>query len=189
MPNYCTYKMKVVGEKQNVKEFIKIMQADYDYLKMKFDHEKHMGGKVFEANVEEFEQQDTDYYALISGYCVGSVFMCMFEGKYTYYSMLKENYKEKCRSTTVPIESKRLNLDIEFFSEECLIGFQEHYIVKNGSVECNNYVYFSKYCLVEYETKEEAEKDLDVEITDEEWENKENEEWISRGGFDWDFVI
>ena len=57
MPNYCTYKMKVVGDKENVEEFIKIMQSDYDYRKMEFDHEKHMGGRVFEANVDEFENK------------------------------------------------------------------------------------------------------------------------------------
>lgn len=115
--------------------------------------------------------------------------MCMFEGKYTYYSELKEKYKDKCRSTTVPIESKKLSLDIEIFSEEISIGFQEHYLIENGKVEKDEEKDFFMCCLTNYDSKKEAEICFLNEITDEEWENRENEERISRGGFDWDFTI
>jgi len=43
-----------------------------------------------------------------------------------------------------------------------------------------------EYDLDEFETKEEAERELEISITDKEWTAGG---YISRGGFDWDFEI
>lgn len=161
MPNYCNYQMKVVGKKENVEELIKIMKANYDYGTMKFDYERHMGGRVFEAEdngIEEIENGLHETY--ISGYCAWSVYSCMFDGDHTYYHNLKKNYGDQCRSTTVPIESKKLNLDIEIYSEECGCCFQEHYLIRKGDIEVDDCVDWNEYCIDEYETKEEAEKKI-----------------------------
>ena len=191
MPNYCYYQMRVVGKKENVEEFVKIMQADYNYQSMKFDYEKHIGGRVFEASVDEFEEVANGIYgANISGDCAWSVLSCMFDGPYCYYNDIKEKYGAECRSTTVPIESERLNLSIEIYSEESGMCFQEHYLVKNGVVEIADCVDWYEYCVDEYETKEEAEKELEMEITEEEWETGQQECCFRRGGFDdWSFEI
>jgi hypothetical protein len=43
MPNYCNYSMRVVGkQRKNVEEFIKIMNADYNYGTMEFNSDRHM---------------------------------------------------------------------------------------------------------------------------------------------------
>ena len=66
--------------------------------------------------------------------------------------------------------------------------FQEHYIIRNGYVVCDECVDWNEYCISDFDTKEEAEKELEIEITDEEWNS--GEDYISRGGFaDWDFEI
>lgn len=189
MPNYCDYEMRVVGKKENVEEFTKVMTANYDYYKMEFSYDRHMGGRVFEANTWAFEKMDNDVWAaMIDGYCAWSVHSCMFDGGHTYYNDLKSIYKEKCRSTTIPIEAERLDLGVEVFSKECGMGFQEHYIVRKGEITTDECVDYIEYYVEEYNTKEEAEKELEIEISDEEWESGECS--IVRGGFDkWEFEI
>lgn len=186
MPNYCNYSMCVKGTKENVVEFIKVINADYSYSTMDFSYDRHLF-RVFEAYCDGVEEMlDGRYMALIDGYCAWSVKSCMFEDG--YYSDVKANYPNHFRGTTLLIESERLNLDIEVFSDECGMCFQEHYIVKQGILEVDECVDWCEYYVDEFDTKEEAEKELDIEITDEEWENRE--EYISRGGFgSWDFSI
>ena len=66
--------------------------------------------------------------------------------------------------------------------------FQEHYVIINGDIITDECVDWQEYAIYEYETKEEAEDDLGIEITDEEWDS--GEDYISRGGFDgWNFEI
>lgn len=186
MPNYCNYSMCVVGKKKNVEEFIKVMQADYNYGTMEFSHDRHMF-RVFEAECDGVEERcDDTYQAIINGYCAWSVTSCMLEGG--YYREFKRDYGDNCRGTTLLIESKRLNLDIEVYSEECGMCFQEHLIVRDGELTTDECVDWYEYCIDEYDTKEEAEAELDIEITDEEWNSGES--YISSGGFEsWDFEI
>lgn len=185
MPNLCSYSMCVKGNKENVEEFIKVIKAHYDYGTMEFSYDRHLF-RVFDADYDEIEQVGDDVYqAIIYGDCAWSVATCMFEDG--YYKNLKERYPNEFRGTTLPLESKRLNIDIEVFSEECGMCFQEHYIIKKGNVEVNECVDWQEYDLTEFETKEEAEEEYGIEITDEEWKT---EEFIGRGGFEnWDFEI
>ena len=186
MPNYCDYSMCVIGRKENVEEFIKVIKADYNYVTMEFSYDRHLF-RVFEADYDEIEQIEGDVYqVIINGDCAWSVSSCMLDSYHSYYSQCKEKYPKEFRGTTLQIESERLNLDIKVFSEERGRYFQEHYIIRKGELEVDECVDWEEYFLEEYKTKEEAEKDLGIEITDEEWEN---EEVISRGGFEWDFEI
>ena len=180
------YSMCVIGKKNDVEEFIKVAQADYDYGTMEFSHDRHFF-RVFEAYYNGIEDLGDDLYqVIINGDCAWSVGCCMFRGG--YYDDFKKRFPNEFRGTTIQIESKRLNLSVEVFSEECGMCFQEHYIVIDGDIietECEDWY---EYDISEYETKEEAEKDYGIEITDEEWNS--GEDFISRGGFDdWNFTI
>lgn len=189
MPNYCDYSMCVKGERKNIEEFIKVIQADYDYGTMEFSHDRHFF-RVFEASYDEIEELGNEKcQVIIKGYCAWSVSSCMFDNySLSYYSSLKKDYPNEFRGTTLPIESERLNLDIEVYSEECGMCFQEHYVILKGDLVCDECVDWCEYYLCDYETKEDAERELEIEITDEEWEG--DEDFISRGGFgDWDFSI
>ena len=66
MPNYCTYDMKVKAKnKENLLEFIKIIQSDYDYDNNKFTAARHLW-RVFEANCEEDEiEESEDCFSII----------------------------------------------------------------------------------------------------------------------------
>lgn len=186
MPNLCLYSMCAIGKKEDVEEFIKVAQANYDYGTMEFSHDRHFF-RVFEAYCNEIEDLGDDLYkVIINGNCAWSVGCCMFRGG--YYEQFQERFPDEFRGTTIPAESKRLNLSVEVFSEECGCCFQEHYTVVDGNIIEDECVDFYEYYLRDYETKEEAEAELEIEITDEEWNGPDD--FISRGGFDsWEFTI
>lgn len=186
MPNYCNYSMCVVGKKESIEEFIKVMRADYDYGNMEFNHDRHMF-RVFEAEYDEIEERYNDtYQVVINGYCAWSVASCMLERG--YYRDFKERYGDNFRGTTLLIESERLGIDIEVFSEEGGMCFQEHYMIIEGELARSECVDWTEYWIDDYETKEEAETELEIKITDEEWNS--GDVCFSRGGFEnWDFEI
>lgn len=188
MPNYCNYSMRAVGTKENIEEFIKVMNAGYDYRTMEFDYDRHMF-RVFEAVSDEIDEYDDDIFAVtINGYCAWSVRSCMFDDG--YYGRIKERYPDDFRGTTLLLESKKLGLNIEVYSEESGMCFQEHYMIIDGELVRDECVDWSEYWVEEYETKEEAEEDLEIAITDEEWNEAQSEGYFARGGFEnWDFEI
>ena len=187
MPNYCNYSMCVVGAKENIEEFIKVIQADYNYGNMTFSYDRHMF-RVFEAECDEIEERlNGSYQAIINGYCAWSVASCMLEDG--YYNSMKEKHPLDFRGTTLLIESKKLNLDIEVYSEETGCCFQEHYVIIKGDFVRDECVDWVEIWVDDYKTKEEAEEDLEMTITDEEWKIGSDEGHFDRGGFDWDFEI
>lgn len=185
MPNYCGYDMKVIGVKEKVEEFIKVLKADYSYSNNNFSFDRHMF-RVFDAAVYDEEINDDNYIAYINGNCAWSVATCMFENG--YYKDVKERFPDIFRGTTVVDESKKLQLKIEIFSEECGMCFQEHYLIDNGNIKIDESVDWQEYYLGDYKTKSEAEKDLETTITDEEWKEHKTD-YIERGGFEWDYSI
>jgi len=118
MPNYCDYSMCVKGKKDNIEEFIKVIEADYDYNTMQFSFDRHFF-RVFEADYDEIEKVGRGVYqVIINGYCAWSVASCMFEDGY-YRNVRKEHRNTvNFKGTTIPLESKRLQLDIEIYSSE-----------------------------------------------------------------------
>lgn len=170
MSNICNYEMKVVGKKENIEEFIKIIQCDYDYTNMDFDYKKHIGGRVFDADPTDIEKrEDGKYEVFIYGSCAWSVSSCMFDGKFSYYLKFLEAYKDKCRSTTITKESKNLELDIEIYSTEPGGCFAEHFIVSNGEIKEQATYDYEEFYFDEYENKADAEKELEISLTDDEW--------------------
>lgn len=188
MPNICNFDMKIVGKQENVEKFIKVLQAHYNYETNEFSFERHLF-RIFESEIYDAEEKDDGEISVqINGDCAWSVQSCMFENG--YYDSVKKNYNKNFHGTTVPIESKNLNLKIEIYSTEPGCQFQEHYLIDNGNVVIDDCVEYIEYWIDGYnfKTKEEAEKEFDVKFTDEEWEN--NDGVICRGGFDnWDFEI
>jgi hypothetical protein len=83
---------------------------------------------------------------------------------------------------------KKWHVDMEVYSEESGCCFQEHYVCVDGDVICDECVEWNEYFIDDYETKEDAEEELGIEITDEQWANKYDP--ICYGGFEtWDFEI
>ena len=159
MPNYCSYDMKVKAKnKENLLEFIKIIQSDYDYNNNKFTAARHLW-RVFEADCEEDEIEESEdcFSIIIYGDCAWSVNCCMLEGAHTYYN----DHLNDPRNSSLLRESKILDLEIEVFGEELGAGFQEHYIIKNGEITLEETSDAQEFC---YEDCKENEKEALEEI-------------------------
>jgi hypothetical protein len=112
----------------------------------------------------------------------------MMESEKSYYTIYANDNRP--RQTSLIKESKLLNLKIELFSESDNEKYQEHILVDNGEVMINEHSDVEVYYVENYDTKEEAEKALGVDFTDEEWNEREDRDnYIYRGGFIWDFTI
>ena len=186
MPNICSYAMQVKGKSENVKEFIKMIQVNYAFddngncynPDTKEPVERHLW-RVFDAYVDEDITTGDERKVSLSGSCAWSVKSCMFEGFGTYQSQHPDG-----NGTTIPIESDRLQLTIEIFSEECGMCFMEHYVVVDGVVIIDECVDWEEYCTEDYETVEEMNEECGTNFTQEQFDE---EDYISVGGMDWIF--
>lgn len=137
MANNCYFKMKIVGSIENVKKFEKILCApDYSttylfsVIYVSIDHENEICGK-----------RSVSYSRTCAWSCSDSM-LCK---EISYYGQNLEDKNPDPNITTIQIESERLNLGIELYSEEVENGFQEHIFFLNGKeienerVDCRNY--------------------------------------------------
>ena len=114
MANNCFYAMKIVGKKENCDRWVELME-NYDLE----NHFWHM------FNVDVYEEETTtdgDTVMYLNGDCAFSIESCCRASGYSEGVDL------------LAVNSKALNLIVEIWTEEYGIGFQEHYVYKNG--EC-----------------------------------------------------
>ena len=173
MANECNFSMKVKGEKRNILTFINELTPSYDYESdpiIKEGGPRHFT-RIFNIEIDnesELENcKDDDITSvIIDGTCAWSVWSCMCKGPHTYYSSLKRDYGDKCVATNLEDETRLLNLEVEIFSDECGLCFQEHFLYNKGE------------CIIE------EERDY------EEYYNEETDEYTCDGAFEsWDFSI
>ena len=180
MANICSFQMYVRGNCKDIEKFYDAMcQKGNIYM-----------GRGADAEIE-FESEDR---ACITGWCKWSVVSAMVTNA---ESMRSEpnmwwwgdgKTSEGLEFITLFEACKKWNLDMEVYSEESGCCFQEHYVFVDGELICEECVEWNEYCIEDYETKEEAEAELGIEITDEEWGS--GDAFIGRGGFEnWDFEI
>lgn len=162
MPNICIGTVKVRGYKDNVEEFTRIIQSKYDYCEpdMKF-HKPHFW-RVFEAYIASYETYGLLAVAEYDISCAWSVAVCMLPGKFSYYDEYKDGINGmKTFSTNLLEIGKKLNLDVEIFSSEPGVGFQEHYRIQSGIMcedECTEY---HELYIGEYETYQDLIDDYE----------------------------
>lgn len=179
MANNCFYQVQVQGKEENVNEFIEIIQADYSYdTANKRIPDRHFW-RVFEACVDNEVVENGIKTALITGDCAWSVYSCMCDGAHTYQSSNPGR-----NGTTLKIESERLHLAIEVYSEECGMGFMEHFVFVNGEQLVDMCVDWGEFCTEDYENVEEMNENCYTNFTKEEFEANE---FLHVGGIDWDF--
>ena len=128
MPNICIGTVKVRGYKDNVDEFTRIIQSNYNYDKPDLDFHKPHFWRVFEAYLSSYETYGLLAVAEYDISCAWSVAACMLPGKFSYYDDTKDGINGiKTYGTHLLEIGKKLNLDVEIFSSEPGVGFQEHY--------------------------------------------------------------
>lgn len=180
MANICSFQMRVRGNKSDIEQFYNAMiQNGAIYM-----------GRGAEAEID----WDDDDVAMIDGWCKWSVSSAMVRNAVDMRTNPSGWYwgngvsSEGLEFITLWEACKKWNIVMEVYSEEGGCGFQEHYICDKGDLICEECVEWSEYDLEDYDTKEEAEEELGIELTDEEWANKY--ERVTRGGFEnWDFEV
>lgn len=177
MANLCSFCMRVRGDKENIQLF-------YDALTQK--HKVYMG-RGADADIEFLDGNLAD----IVGNCKWSIYSSLIHRAIDmkqnpdgyYWHGLNPSELE---FITLVEACQKYNVTVEVYSEECGIGFQEHYLIESNGDFVKECVDYTEYLLDEFETKEEAEKEYNEKFTDEEWD----EQIARRGGFiDWTFEI
>ena len=163
MANICDFSMMVKGEKENIEQFIDMMQQKGTVWMGR-------GAVIHSQDMEETELCEI-YRCQIDGETKWSIQSSMVSNA---ISMRTEPDKwefgdtDKTTLTFVTLfeACEQLQLDMEVYSEECGCGFQEHYVFVDGNLVAEECVDYTE----EY--------------------NEETEEYESSGGFDsWDFEI
>lgn len=127
MANNCFYDLKVIGAKESVDELIQILQYKHPELRMY---------RIFSADVyEEGINSDGKYYVAVCGDVAWSISS----------TMLRAITPEPKEITNILMETARLELVVEIFSSEPGVGFQEHYIIKDGEIKTDECLDYSEY--------------------------------------------
>lgn len=179
MANICSFSMCVKGQYNDIEKFFDAMLQNGNI---------HMG-RGAEAEISFDDGGDTAY---IDGWCKWSVQSAMIDNAISMRTNPDQWYfgdgvdHTQFEFITLWEACERWNLTMEVYSEESGCCFQEHYMYVDGEIACDC-VEWNEYCLDDFETKEEAEEELGIDITDAEWNS---ESFIGRGGFgSWDFEI
>lgn len=186
MPNECTGIMNVRGYAPNVDEFIRILQADYSYYKdsanrdytwcadpKNFSHIPHFF-RVFEAYPFDMHMHNGVYKSVCIDFNVAwSVYCCMFPGPHTYYDSYQKDHPNEHFASNILIESKRLQLEIELWSYESGMCFQEHYKICSGVWVKDEDYRFDSVWLEDYANYNEfKEKHNDCDLTENEFNTR-----------------
>jgi hypothetical protein len=182
MANICSFSMKVVGDHKNIESFYKALTQE---------------GKIYMGRGADADIDYEDGHAMIYGSCKWSIISALIDNAIDMRTNPKGWYwgEDTDPSTlefvTLYEACAKWQLDMEVYSEECGCQFQEHFICRKGEVKLQECIDWEEYDVYDYETKEEAEEDLEVEFTNEEWANRDaNDGRICRGGYEcWDFEI
>ena len=180
MANECSFSMCVKGNRSDIEQFYNAMKQEGNIWM----------GKGAVGEIEYYEEENK---AIIIGWCKGSVQSAMVDDAISMRTKPQiwhwaEKDPKSLEFVTLYEACEKWNIVMEVYSEESGNCFQEHIICDKGDVLCDECVEWHEYCIDEYETKEQAEEELGIEITDEEWE--EGNDYVSRGGFeDWNFEI
>ena len=166
MPNYCDYRMKVVGKKENLDKFIKKLE-DYD-------EPKHFW-RMFQADIYD----EGENFVEVGGTCAWSIESCCRASGYSNgIDLFAENTKD-------------LELKLEVWSrEEDGMFFEEHYLYDNGKCltdECENIIpEMPRWDKEDYPTFEEFVEDWgleDCDISPEDFTDEGEYRFYEKGGF------
>ena len=209
MPNLCYAEVMVKGRKECVDEFEKVLTANYDYSTNTFSHKPHLW-RIFDVSKLEYIQTGLFVCAKFWIECAWSVSSCMMNGPCTYYNSSQEQslhdmteqrklqllYSNKPPrinyGTNIVALSMVLNLEIEIISEECGIGFMEHYKISHGQVILDDCIDMTEHFIGEYNTLKEYKDEWPnsgIDLTEEQFQKLKNqgEDFYRQGGIPYDF--
>lgn len=163
MANICSYNMAVRGTKENIETFINMVnQKGTCYM--------GRGAEVYDV---EYEQLEENLWRCTFDGCTkwsiqASLVMDAISMRKTpeRWAFSRDTDRASLTFVTLYEACEQLNIDMECYSEESDMGFQEHFLFKDGQLVLEECVEYSE----EYD--------------------EENDEWIPEGGFgEWCFEI
>ena len=162
MANLCCFTMKIVGKKENVEEFTKMMKREGEF--------KENGlGRVYDFDITEPDQlSDGTLLVLGSGSCAWSVWCAMMQ-------------EYRSPRPSLESESKRLDLVMEVFSEEPGCAFQEHYFLNKGILETDETEEYHEFWKEGYDEEDWNDVLKENELTE---EDLNEDGFIAVGGFE-----
>ena len=163
MANICDFSMVVKGKKENIEQFINMMQQKGTVWMGR-------GAVVYSQDMKETELCEI-YRCQIDGDTKWSVQSSMVSNAISMrtepdkWCFDEDTDKTKLTFVTLFEACEQLQLDMEVYSEEAGCGFQEHYVFIDGNLVAEECVDYTE----EY--------------------NEETDEYESSGGFVWDFEV
>lgn len=143
MPNLCSFEMRAIGSRDSINKFQEIVFADYTYIDDALDN-CNADHHLFRTWAESYDIEELDenkYIININGDCAWSVEVCMFDcAPLGYYNQLKNN--KGFKGITLPLISEKYEIDIEVYSQEFGMCFEEHFLVKGGVTVIDEVVEF-----------------------------------------------
>ena len=187
MSNICNFKMKIVGSFENMQKF-------YEALIQKNDI--WMGRGAGDTNIEYDENNQS---AIIDGWVPWSIEEALVDSandmkiekevQQLIYTRTHQKRKVCNSCLTLWDACKLYDIVMEVYSSEEGQEFQEHILCDKGNVKINDTTDWYEYeyeQFANYETKEEMEEELEITLSEEEWQEK----YATGGGFkDWNFQI
>lgn len=210
MPNYCYAEVMVKGRKDCVDEFEKVLTANYDYNTNTFSHKPHLW-RIFDVSKLDYIQTGLFVCAKYWIECAWSISSCMMNGPCTYYTSRQEAAVQDISDEQRKLEllysnkephvnygtnivdlSKVLNLKIEIISEECGIGFMEHYKISHGQVILDACIDMTEHFIGDHNTLAEYKNEWPnsgIDLTEEQFQELKNqgEDFYRQGGIPYDF--
>lgn len=113
MPNYCLYRMKIKGTKENCYKWFEKMKT--------YEVPNHFYRMFDPIAVNEETGTENEYTMEFEGYCAWSLESCCRASGYSEGIDLFE------------VNTKDLNLTMEAYSQELGLGFEEHYMYDKGN--------------------------------------------------------
>ena len=194
MPNYCFADIKVRGYKDNVDEFTRILQADYDYNTMEFTHKPHFF-RIFDAHIVDEKLEGVMKTTWYSIECAWSVSCCMCNGPFSYYDENKERFIKEYGAfyaTNLQKCAQKLGLFIEIFSSEEGMEFNEYMLYNNQGMKLRDDCYnMNNYDLNDYASREDF-MNKTGEYIDEytyKYQMEECEGWYASNGYEPKWIV
>lgn len=184
MANICSFSAKIVGGKK------KQTQKAYDIIANK--QKNIICGRGFYTLSEEPEikEEEEKFFLTFDGECKWSVWSAAYDTaesmKNTPENWSADSFKGVDLILNILDVSKVTETSIEFFSTECGMCFSEHILIENGEIKTFDVSDYYEICVEDYQSKKDAEEDLEIEISDEKWET---EEYIAIGEPSYEFSI
>lgn len=160
MPNICYAEIQVTGRKESIEEFERILNADYNYTTNEFSHKPHFW-RIFDCYaMDMIHIEGLIYTQNFAIECAWSVDCCMGDGPFSYHETNNKDTDKERFDITLSEAARKLDLDIEIWSQEPGMCFTEHIHNRRGEELDNVCQDYNCTYLDYYDTYEEFCDDL-----------------------------